>query len=236
MPDETISIHALYFAIMRDHLGMSEQDLTVPKGTTAGEVFRIVTADRPHLQRLERAAMVMVNEAYVPKDTELRNGDEVAIIPPVSGGTHLFTVTADPLDPRAVEALVASPSSGAIVTFIGTVRDNARGRDVVALDYEAYESAAVKMLAQVGAEVVERWPGVEIAIAHRTGYLVPGEASVVISTSSAHRDAAYEANAWAISRIKEIVPIWKKEHYADGSVWVGSEHDYQVETGRLSQG
>ncbi len=134
-----------------------------------------------------------------------------------------------------VESLVAGPDAGAIVTFAGTVRDNARGRQVTALDYEAYPSAAEKMLARVGAEAVEQWPGVRIAIAHRFGYLVPGEISVVIATASAHREDAYHASMFAISRIKEIVPIWKKEHYADGSTWVGSELDYQIETGRIER-
>src|SRR5699024_5356287 len=104
------------------------------------------------------------------------------------------------------EKLVAGPDAGALVTFAGTVRDNARGLTVTALDYEAYPSAAEKMLARVGTEVADRWPEVRIAISHRTGHLVPGEASVVIATASPHRENAYQASAWAISRIKEIVP------------------------------
>ena len=236
MSQSTISVRVLYFAIMRDLLGKSTETLEVPVGTTAGEMFAMAITSKPELARLERSVMVMVNESYADKSAELNEGDEIAFIPPVSGGEHrLFTVTADVLDPRAVEALVASSSAGAIVTFIGTVRDNARGRDVTALDYEAYAPAAVKMLAQIGAEVAEKWPAVEIAISHRTGYLVPGEASVVIATSSAHREVAYESNSYAISRIKEIVPIWKKEHYADGATWIGSELDYQIETGRIAQ-
>lgn len=234
MTESTITVRVLYFAIMRDLLGKEADDLTIPAGTTARSLFGIVTADRPELARLERSVMVMVNQAYADKSAPLAEGDEIAFIPPVSGGDHLFTVTSDELNPRRVEALVASPAAGAIVTFIGTVRDNARGRDVVALEYEAYAPAAEKMLAQIGAEVADRWPGVQIAIAHRTGRLVPGEASVVICTSSAHRDAAYEANSYTIVRIKEIVPIWKKEHYTDGAVWVGSELDYQIETGRVA--
>ncbi len=133
------------------------------------------------------------------------------------------------LDPRAVEALVESPAAGAIVTFTGTVRDNARGRNVVALDYEAYAAAAEKMLAQIGDEIRERWGIDRVAIAHRTGYLTPGEASVVIAVASPHRGEAFAACAYAIERIKEIVPIWKKEHYTDGAIWVGSEADYQRE-------
>jgi molybdopterin synthase catalytic subunit len=234
MTTSTITVRVLYFAIMRDLLGKESETLEVPPGTTAADMYTLATQARPELARLERSVMVMVNEAYADKSVALCDGDEVAFIPPVSGGEHrLFTVTAEVLDPRQVEAMVASNSAGAIVTFIGTVRDHARDRDVTALEYEAYAPAAVKMLAQIGAEVADRWPGVEIAISHRIGYLVPGEASVVIACSSAHRDAAYHASSYAITRIKEIVPIWKKEHYADGAVWVGSELNYQIETGRI---
>ena len=230
-----MNITVRYFAIMREQLGKASEDLSLPEGTTAGEVFGIATRDVPRLTGLERAVMVMVNEEYVGPEHRLSDGDEVALIPPVSGGDHptLFTVTQEELNPRAVEALVAGPDAGAIVTFIGTVRDNARGRTVTALDYEAYPSAAEKMLARVGAEVADRWPEVRVAIAHRTGHLLPGDASVVIASASPHRENAYAASAFAIARIKEIVPIWKKEWYEDGSSWIGSELDYQIETGRI---
>lgn len=231
-----MNITVRYFAIMREHLGKSTETLELPEGTTAGEIFQRAIRDTPRLAGLERAVMVMVNEEYVEPDHALRDGDEVALIPPVSGGDHLpklFTVTEDELDRRKVEALVAGPDAGALVTFAGTVRDNARGLDVTALDYEAYPSAAEKMLARVGAEVADQWPEVRIAMSHRTGYLLPGVASVVIACASPHRENAYAASAFAISRIKEIVPIWKKEFYEDGSTWIGSELDYQIETGRI---
>lgn len=226
-----------YFAIMREHLGKDVETLDVPDGTIAGEVFELAMKDEPRLAGLKRSVMVMVNEDYAEPDQVLKDGDDVALIPPVSGGDDekRFLVTTDELDPRKVEALVAGPDTGAVVTFAGTVRDNARGLEVTALDYEAYPSAAEKMLARVGAEAQEQWPGVRIAIAHRQGYLVPGEVSVVIGTASAHREDAYHASMFAISRIKEIVPIWKKEHYADGSTWIGSELDYQIETGRIAR-
>ncbi len=228
-----LTISLKYFAILREQLGVSEATLDVPEGTTAGDIYALVTKDHPRLAGLERSIMLMVNEEYVSPDRPLRAGDEVAFIPPVSGGDHpgakLFRVTTEELDPREVEALVAANDAGAIATFTGTVRDNARGRDVTALDYEAYTSAAEKMLARIGTEIVDQWPDVRTAIAHRTGHLTPGAASVVIACSSAHRAAAFAAAAFAIERIKEIVPVWKKEHYADGSVWIGSEAEYQRE-------
>ncbi len=232
---QSITISMLYFAMFREHLGKSAESLSVPPGTTAGDIFGIVTEGFSALSGMRNSTMVMVNEEYADPAQELRDGDQVALIPPVSGGDHRFTCTEDELDPRAVEALVASDDAGALVTFTGTVRNHARGMAVKSLEYEAYPAAAEKMMAQVGAEVQQQWSAVNIAISHRFGHLMPGEASVVICTSSAHRDEAYAANAWAISRIKEIVPIWKKEHYADGSAWIGSEHAYQIETGRIGK-
>ena len=231
--DSTITIQVRYFAILREHLGRSGESLTVPAGTAVSAIYPLVTADQPRLARLQRSMMLMVNKDYVRGDKILADGDELAFVPPVSGGEielpKLFLVTEDELDPRAVETMVAADDAGAIVTFTGTVRNNARGRDVIALDYEAYGPAAEKQLGVIGIEIVERWPGVRTAIHHRTGYLEPGVASVVIACSSAHRGEAFAAASHAIERIKEIVPIWKKEHYRDGSVWIGSEAEYQAE-------
>jgi len=227
-----ITIRVRYFAMLRELLGKGEDTLQVPRGSTASAVFPIVTEGQPRLARLQRSMMLMVNEDYVRGDHVLQDGDELAFIPPVSGGDSqrkLFAITDDVLDQRDVEALVAADDAGAIVTFTGTVRNHARGREVIALDYEAYAPAAEKQLGVIGVEVVERWPGMRIAIHHRTGYLEPGIASVVIACASSHRAEAFAAAAYAIDRIKEIVPIWKKEHYRDGSTWIGSEADYQAE-------
>ncbi len=226
-----------YFAILREALGRSEETREVADETTAGELFDLIAAEVPRLSGLKRSVMLMVNQDYVSADHPLRDGDELALIPPVSGGSDAggrrFRVTTDPLDAREVEALVSDAASGAIVTFTGTVRDNARGKGVTALDYEAYPPAAEKMLERIGEEIRERWGIERVAIVHRYGLLQVGEASVVIAVSSAHRDEAFAACRYAIERIKEIVPIWKKEHYDDGAVWVGSEAEYQRELGRL---
>ncbi len=235
-----ISVQFRYFAVMRELLGRGEERRELADGTTAGEAFALLAEEQPRLAGLQRSVMLMVNQEYVRPDHTLASGDELAFIPPVSGGdltvADLFRVTADEIDPRAVERMVAGPDVGAVVTFIGTVRDNARGRDVVALEYEAYPPAAEKMLARIGADLVDRWPSARVAIAHRTGRLEPGEASVVIAVASPHRAAAFAAASFAIEQIKIIVPIWKKEFYTDGAVWVGSEAEYQQEAGRLSGG
>lgn len=228
-----MQITVLAFAMMRELLGSGRLEIEIPEGSTADALLPTLLPDHPDLPLIQQSVMLMVNEEYAKPDQTLQDGDEVALIPPVSGGDHRFVCTENELDPRAVEALVTSNDAGALVTFVGTVRDHARGKQVLSLEYEAYPAAAEKALAQVGAEVQEQWPAVRIAISHRFGHLHPGDASVVIACSSAHRDDAYAASAWAISRVKQIVPIWKKEHYIDGSAWIGSEHAYQVETGRI---
>lgn len=231
---DTITVDLRYFAAMREALGRSSERLDVPAGTTAGAVLGHLVAEQPRLERMRSIVMVMVNQAYASPDTVLREGDEVAFIPPVSGGaSSCFRVQDAPIDAREVEALVMDPGAGAVVTFSGTVRDHGRGQPVSLLEYEAYAPAAERMMEQVGQEMRERWPVIKVAMVHRTGALPVGEVSVVIAVSSAHRDAAFEASRYAIERLKEIVPIWKKEHYDDGATWLGSEHDYQVEIGRL---
>lgn len=231
---ETITVNLRYFAAMREALGRSSERVGVPSGTTAGDMLARLVTEQPKLERMRSIVLVMVNQAYAPADTILRDGDEVAFIPPVSGGApDDFRVQEAPIDTRDVESMVMDAGAGAIVTFSGSVRDHGRGMSVSMLEYEAYAPAAERMMAQVGEEIRERWPVIRIAMAHRTGALPVGEVSVVIAISSAHRDAAYEASRYAIERLKEIVPIWKKEHYEDGAAWLGSEHDYQVEIGRL---
>ena len=231
-----ITVQMRYFAFVREQLGKSKESIELADGSTVRQALDLVLAASPRLMNAQSAMMVMVNQAYQPRDHVLTDGDEVAIIPPVSGGSDAkrFLITEDVLDPRRVEALVTDESSGALVTFAGTVRDNARGKSVTALDYEAYPPAAEKMLEQIGDEIFERWGIRTVAIAHRYGLLQVGETSVIIAVSSAHREVAFEACRYAIERIKVLVPIWKREVYEDGAVWIGSEADYQVETGRVA--
>ena len=223
-----VDVTVRYFAMVRELMGRPVETRSVPAATTVGGLLDALIADEPRLGPMRGATMVMVNEEYVPANHELSPGDEVALIPPVSGGEdRRFRVQAEPLDPRVVEAAVEDPGSGALVTFVGRVRDNARGRRVDLLEYEAYPAAAERMMAQIGHEIGDRWGIDRVAIAHRIGRLGVGEASVVIAVASAHRGEAFAACQYAIERLKEIVPIWKKEHYADGAVWIGSEAEYQ---------
>jgi molybdopterin synthase catalytic subunit len=230
-----MQIEMRYFAIIRETIGQASERRQVADGTTAGQLFNALVAEYPRLERMRPLTMMMVNRGYVKDDHPLQDGDEVALIPPVSGGetTRRFRIQSEPIDAREVEALVANPGAGALATFSGVVRDHGRGKAVSRLEYEAYPAAAELVLAQIGDEIQERWQTGNVAIVHRIGDLPVGETSVVISVASPHRDAAFEACRYAIERIKEIVPIWKKEHYDDGAVWIGSEHEYQVEIGRL---
>jgi MoaE-MoaD fusion protein len=231
---EQVRVTLRFFAIMRERIGESERQVEFDGGSRVADVVRYVEQEFAAIAPLFRASMIMRNHEYVDREEMLADGDEIAFIPPVSGGERdHYRVTADVLDSPAITARVEDDGAGAVVTFVGTVRDNARGRGVLWLDYEAYAEAAEVQLRRIGDEVHERWPILAVAIEHRTGRLAIGEASVVIAVSSAHRDAAFQAAAYAIERIKQIVPIWKKEAYDDGETWIGSEADYQVEIGRV---
>jgi molybdopterin synthase catalytic subunit len=160
-----------------------------------------------------------VNRAYVERTHELRDGDEVAIIPPVSGGA--FRITGEPLDLAAVVREVESEDAGAVATFLGTVRRRSRGRTVLHLDYEAYEEMAEEMLAALAAELTARHDLTAVAIHHRIGRVEIGEPSVAIAVSAAHRQAALAACREAIDTLKETIPLWKKEVYEGGEEWIG---------------
>lgn len=219
-----------HFAIIRETVGAETETRTVPDGTTAADIAAAMSADYPRIAGLLRTSPVMVNAAYADLDAPLAEGDEIAFIPPVAGGASddaRFVVTDALLACDAVAALVATPEAGAVVTFVGTVRNHARGRAVLWLDYEAYAAGCTPIFAQIAAEMRERWRVLDVAIHHRVGHLPVGEASVVIAVSSAHRHDAFAASEYAIDRLKERAPIWKKEAYADGEIWIGAEAAYQ---------
>jgi molybdopterin synthase catalytic subunit len=188
------------------------------------ELRSALESAQPGLVGLLRVSRVAVNHAFADGTTRVRAGDEVALIPPVSGGSGQgpFELRSAPIELSEVERAVRSPNAGAVCTFSGTVRAQTGAHVVLSLEYEAYEEMAEAFLRKIGAEIEERWPGARSAILHREGTLEVGEVAVVIAVSSAHRKDAFEACRHAIERIKEDVPIWKKERRADGSVWVGT--------------
>jgi molybdopterin synthase catalytic subunit len=160
-----------------------------------------------------------VNRAYVSRGTALVDGDEVAVIPPVSGGA--FLLSGEPLSLERVAAEVASEDAGAIATFVGTTRARSRGRDVIRLEYEAYEGMAEAEMERIALALRERHEVIDVAIHHRVGQVEIGETSVVIAVSAAHRAAAFEACREAIDTLKQSVPLWKKELYVGGEEWIG---------------
>jgi molybdopterin synthase catalytic subunit len=169
--------------------------------------------------------MYAVNAEYVTPDQPLRDGDELALIPPVSGGAPegLFEVTAEPLDPQRLADHVLRDESGAVALFLGVVRDNSMGRRVLYLEYDAYPEMATRVMRQIAEEAMARWPLTGIAMQHRTGRLEIGEASLVIAVSSPHRKEAFEACHHLVDRFKEVVPVWKKEVWEGGEVWIEGE-------------
>jgi molybdopterin synthase catalytic subunit len=170
-----------------------------------------------------RHLRIAVDQEFAePKDV-VPDGAEVALIPPVAGGapSGLFRVVDEPLSLTPVVDAVSRVSQGGLVTFTGVVRDHSRGKRVTRLDYEAYAPMAEKKLAAIGAEAREKWPGTEVAVMHRVGTLAPGDLAVVIAVSAPHRKEAFRACEYVIDRLKEDVPIWKKEYAEDGEVWVG---------------
>ena len=202
------------FAGLREHAGTGRRDIDLGDGARVEDVWRALElGDEP-------AGLVFaVNRAYVERNQPLAEGDEVALIPPVSGGA--FRLTQDPIDLAAVVAEVEDDHAGAIATFDGTVRARSRGREVVRLEYEAYEGMAENVMADLAGQLKERYDLCAIAITHRVGVCEIGEASVAIAVSAPHRQDALAACKDAIDTLKETVPLWKKEVYEGGEEWIG---------------
>ena len=220
-----MKIHIKLFASVREIVGQKELILEVPDGMTASALPQQLAAQYPRLRTLVSFLKVAVNQEYADGERVLAEGDEVALLPPVSGGVELFEITEAPLSLDAMVAAIRQDTCGAIASFLGIVRGVARGRKVDHLEYDAYPEMAVAKMRQIGDEIRTRWPVDRIAIAHRVGRLGVGEASVAIAVASPHRHEALQACAYAIERLKEIVPIWKKEVWSDGAEWIGSTVD-----------
>jgi molybdopterin synthase catalytic subunit len=217
-----MKITVRFFAAARDRAGVSSLELDLPAGARVKDLVTELVAKWPALGPLMPKLRIAVAEEFANPDDVIPDGAEVALIPPVAGGSGaLFRLQDTPLSLQEVVDAVSATSQGGLVTFTGAVRDHSKGKRVTRLDYEAYGPMAEKKLAQIGAEAREKWPGTQVAVLHRVGTLLPGELAVVIAVSAPHRKEAFRACEYVIDRLKEDVPIWKKEYAEDGEVWVG---------------
>jgi len=219
-----IHINALLFGQAREWVGSSNLDLTLEAPATVESAFAVLKAQHPRLAGMERSLLFAVNEEYASLSHPLSDGDRLAVLPPVSGGEaesrDIFEITREPIDIADLRARLLEGESGAVVIFDGVARNNTKGRRTLYLEYEGYEPMSLRTMEQIGREVHERWPINRVGIIHRLGRIDITESSVVIIVTSAHRKIAFEACHYAIDRLKKIVPIWKKEYFEDGAVWV----------------
>src|SRR5919106_3291265 len=214
-------VTVLYFAAARDRAGTSSETLRVASGTTVAALIDAILERHPELRSVRAIMRIAMNQEFADPSAVVPAGAEIALIPPVAGGAGAFRVVDRPLALDEVVKAVEGRGLGGVVTFTGAVRGETKGRRVVRLSYEAYGAMAERKLEEIGAEAEQKWPGTRLAIIHRVGVLEPGELAVVIAAAAPHRDAAFQACRHAIERLKHDVPIWKKEHFENGEVWVG---------------
>jgi molybdopterin converting factor subunit 1 len=228
-------VKVLFFGVLKDLVGTSEDTIDVPPNATVGNVFEHY-ADRIGTLRDRRSSILFArNRDFSTGDTRVAENDEIAFLPPVSGGSdsntaapHLFSLTREPLDSKQLASQLQRPEDGAVVVFEGVVRNNTKGRPTLYLEYECYEPMALQQMIRIGNEVADKFPIGRIGVVHRLGRLEVGEASVAVVATAPHRKAAFEAAFEAINRLKREVPIWKKEFFADGAVWVDGEWDEKL--------
>jgi molybdopterin converting factor subunit 1 len=238
----TISVRVLFFGAARDAVGHEQIDLQLVSPSDTNAARAKLFAAFPALERFGNSLLFAVNQEYAEPNREIRDGDELAIFPPVSGGAEVgyagvppassttrdfFELTTAPINVGAVAHRVVLPECGATVTLDGYAREWTKGRRTLYLVYEAYEPMAVSEMKKLGEQAREKFDIAHIGIVHRTGRLEIGETSVVIAVSAPHRRAAFEACEWAIRELKRTVPIWKKEVFEDGEVWVEEEGSKQ---------
>jgi molybdopterin synthase catalytic subunit len=239
-----VRVKVLFFGMLKDIVGRSEDQIEVADDSRLESVFSRYSRQFPRLADLESSIVLACNQEFCDRSAAIREGDEIAFLPPVSGGsgsspryTHeicdpgtgcFFALTRHTIDTPAIARQLLRGEDGAVVDFEGVVRNNTKGRSTKFLDYECYEPMAVKMMAEIGRQIAATYAIGRIAMVHRLGRMEIGEASVAIVVTAPHRKPAFDAALEGINRLKRIVPIWKKEHFADGEVWVEGEWDDSV--------
>jgi molybdopterin synthase catalytic subunit/molybdopterin converting factor small subunit len=222
-----MQVHVLYFGVLKDVLSSNGGDVALPEGTTVAQLMDRLREGAAH--PVWSALAIAVNREYAAASAVLHDGDEVALLPPVSGGADppvaapIVSLTRERIDSDALVGALKQPGDGAVVVFDGIVRDNTRGRKTLYLEYEAYEEMALAEMQKLAVESQGRFAIDRVGVVHRLGRLEIGESSIVIVVTSAHRAAAFDACRWLIDTLKRTVPVWKKEHFADGAVWTDGE-------------
>ncbi len=231
-----MTITVLFFGVLKDLAAQSGETLNLPEGSSVRDLLFHYAGQWPKFDPVMKSIAISVNQEYAGLDRVLQNGDEIGLLPPVSGGLSDPVETdnrgGDPsevriirerIDADAAVARAKKSSDGAVVVFDGLVRDNTRGRRTLYLDYESYEAMALKQMQSLAEEARKRFAVRGVTVVHRLGRLQIGETSVLIVVASAHRGAAFEACRWIIDTLKKTVPIWKKEYFEDGAVWADGE-------------
>lgn len=216
-----MKISVRYFAHLRERLHKHTETIELSEPATVGDLLLHLGEAEPLIARSRRSLQVAVNEEFAPQSTPLKDGDEVALIPPVAGGSPHVRLSHDPLSYDEVIAAVSGPGQGGLVLFAGMVRDHNEGKQVVRLDYEAYDQMAVRKMAEIVTRIESAQPGVRLAMVHRVGSLHIGDLAVILAASAPHRAEAFSACRAAIEALKVEVPIWKKEFSPDGAEWLG---------------
>ncbi len=222
-------VHVLFFGRLKEIVGSAEDHAELSEGARVEDLFARYGNRFPELARYRSSVVASVNQEFAEWRAPLASGDEVAFLPPVSGGQQaqvvedIYELVRAPIRAAEIIAHLKTPEDGAVVVFDGIVRNHSGGRTTLYLDYEAYEPMALGKMREIGAEIRRKFPIHRIALVHRLGRLEIGETSVFIAISSPHRRAAFDACRLAIDTLKRTVPIWKKEYFADGAVWAEGE-------------
>ena len=225
-------VRVLFFGVLKDIVGRAEESVEIGAGSTLASLFELYSERYETLRDKRSSILFAKNREFATPDATLAENDEVAFLPPVSGGSgHVFSITREPIDSRQLASSLQRPEDGAVVVFEGVVRNNTKGRATEYLEYDCYEEMAVVQMARIGHEIAARFEIGHIGIVHRLGRMEIGEASVVVVATAPHRRPAFEAALEGINRLKKEVPIWKKEFFADGAVWVDGEWDEQLRAG-----
>jgi molybdopterin converting factor subunit 1 len=225
----SMRVRVLFFGRLKDIVGVAEEEAGLSEGARVDDLFERYARRFPKLSEFRASIAASVNQEYAEWRTPLAAGDEVAFLPPVSGGQQaavtddVFQLAREPIRPHELLEKLKAPEDGALVVFDGFVRNNFKGKRTLYLEYEAYESMALAKMREIGAQIRGKFPIRRVAIIHRLGRLEIGETSVWIAVSSAHRSAAFDACRYAIDTLKRAVPIWKKEFFAGGAVWAEGE-------------